>query len=568
MTIVTRFVGAGCLTLGVLSFPHLVAAHQLAVPGNSPANPVAVLSVPDAGEVWEKLGETPIRGALMKYFADASASGNPLVVAIQEQGRTAGEELGFSLHPDELFTRTLRGFDLYSVTSGGAPALVGVFAFNNEQAPRRILDQLKREVRQAGGTSGGFRADAMEESVVAGRTILDLPAFALHLSAQGNVLVVANDRNALDSSAADQGRVTFNSDFFKRYDDGLGDAPGDIWFFGEPQALMPLALRGLLNPGVFAPDPEIQKNAIARLSIHQDSLLTTTFMPTVDMEITQQRLARAAPVPSDLPFVAALPESGVFHFASNYFDGLAAVDGLIESLTSVPGSQVQKSQIQEQMTASTTLLGFDLQNDLFANLGPEAVLLITSVGSDPNAPIWSQMEGAILVGVRDEILMEEVLEIFEESATAPATATREAVSFINEAETPHGEYRYFEVSLLAQMGLVPSYQLTPGGKLLVTTNRELMERMLEVRAGEAASIMADANYQSILDALKDNRNSIYHVKLPTVFRHFVGTPLLGATQEGGDQHKSLLELLSVLKSYTVSLQYHSEGRLMEYLIRL
>ncbi|MCC5876873.1 MAG: hypothetical protein JJU11_11695 [Candidatus Sumerlaeia bacterium] len=569
MTLHTRLVLAGGLALATILPLHDASAHELAVPGRSPANPLAILSVPDATSAWEKLSQTPLRSALDDFFTSSPAASDPAFSSWNEQIKAAGEGLGFSLLPDDLFLHTISGFDLYAINPGGIPSIVGVFAFHDGTAPGKILDQLKREARNAGGTSGGYTADTVQERDSNGRKILELPAFSLYFSSSANILIISSDRSALDSAAADQGRVTFSADFFDRFNAGLEGAPADIWFFGEPLSMLPLALRGWLNPELFAPDPEIQRSSIARIAIVEDSILMTTFMPHQDMEISQQRLARAAPASSTLPNLGSFHQPGVFHFASNYFDGLAALDTILENLTSVPGVTVDKVEVKNQISGSTTLLGFDLQNDLLANLGPKAALLVTEIGTDPGRPVWSQAKGALLMGVRDEILFEEVLGIFEESSSAPATATREAVSFIKEAESEHGDYKYFDVNILAELDLVPSYKMTSEGDFLVTTNRSIMEAILAVRAGEKTSLLDLNDYKATLGKLDDTRNILYHLDTPKLLEIFRATmDIRDKTEEDARLTNAVIDLFKVLSGYTVSTKYTADGRQIQYLLKM
>lgn len=569
MPLHTRLVLAGGFALATILPFHDASAHELAVPGRIPANPMAILSVPDATATWEKLSATPLRSALDEFFTDSPAASDPVFASWREQIQAAGEGLGFSLLPDDLFLETISGFDLYTINPGGIPSILGVFSFHDATAPGKILTQLKREVRQAGGTSGGYTADTFQERDEDGRKILELPAFSLYFSAENNVLIVSSDRTALDSALADQGRATFDSDFFGRFNDGLEEAPADIWFFGEPLTMLPLVLRGMLNPELFAPDPDIQRSSISRIAVLDKSLLMTTFMPHQDMEISQQRLVRAAPASSTLPNLGSFHEAGVFHYASNYFDGLDALDSILENLTSVPGVTVDKDQVKAQISGSTALLGFDLQNDLLANLGPKAALLVTDIGTTPDRPIWSQARGALLIGVRDEALFEEVLEIFEDSATAPATSTREAISFIKEGESEHGDYKYFDVGILAELDLVPSYKVLPDGDFLVTSNRSIMEDVLAVRAGSTSSLLDDADYTRKLNKLENSRNILHHVDLPKLLEIFrASMDIRDKSEDEARVTNAIIDLFKVLSSYTVSTRYTADGRRVQYLVTM
>lgn len=559
--------GAVCTALimgGVATAP----AHELAVPGYSPANPRAVLSIPDTGEAWRKLEATPLGSALDRLFSTDGA-GSPLATWL-EQADEAGAELGASLRPQDLFAETISGLDFYALRTDGQVGSVAVLACHDNGLPSRVLDHLKQEVRLATGTSGGYTADTFEERQEGGRRILELPAFSLYLAADGNTLVIATEREGLESASADQGRATFNSEFFRRHNSGLEGEPADIWFFGEPGLVLPILLRGTINPEIFAAGPGEQPSTIARITILSDALKATTYQPYQDMETTRQRLSRAAPPAGPLAALKTFPREGLFHYATNYFDGLAFVDQFLESMTAIPGTDVTKDQVEAQLAASSTVLGFDVQNDLLANLGPEMGVLVTSLGEDETLPAWAQVEAIITVGLRDEDRFAQVLEIFEESATTPARAGREEVRFIKEASTDHGSYRYLDVPMLAEMGLVPSYTMHGDDLFVVASNRPLMEDVLAIGTGTGRDpLTASSSYQRLARRLEANRNNQYTVSVPRLLTLLRKSPILGERADpDSPEGAPLFQVLESLRTFTATGIYKLDGRKNEYLIQM
>lgn len=565
-----QYLAAGFATAILLAWGPPASAHELAVPGYSPANPRAVVSIPNTTEVWRKLEATPLGATLQGLLAGDSAAEGPTGEAWLEQIEKAGNDLGFSLRPADLFVNTISGLDFYALRPDGRRASVTVLAFHEADVPGRILDHLKREVRQTSGSAGGFASDIFEEQEDAGRRLLELPAFSLYLAAEGNTLVMATEIDALESSAADQGRATFTSDFFRRHNEGVKEEPADIWFFGEPGLVLPVLLRGAINPDLFLADAEEQASTIARIAITPEAFKVATFVPYQDMEVTRQRFSRAAPPAGPLTVLETFPREGLFYYATNYFDGLEFVDHLLGSITAIPGTNVTKEQVEEQISTTTPLLGFDVQNDLLANLGPEMGILVTRLGEDETLPFWAQVEAVITVGVRDETRFAQVLEIFEDSATTPARPGREEIRFIKEASTEHGGYRYLDVPLLENMGLVPSYAMEGDDLFIVASNRQIMEEVLAIGTGTGRDpVTAAPSYQRIDQRLEPNRNNQYTISIPRLAQLLRNSPIIGE-KAGPDSPagQALMEILGALRTFTGTAIYKLDGRKNEYLIQM
>jgi hypothetical protein len=562
--------GAVMIAAAIMATP--ATAQQLAVPGRSPANPAAVISVPEASETWRKLLASPAGPPIQTLFTKSPWAASEPMAGLRDRLTQTGAQLGFSLLPADLLTNTVNGIDLYAIRNGDEVALVIALSLYDAATANRVLDQLKRESAGATGMSGGHTADRIEEKEQGAKRFLYLPGFSLYLGAESTTLVISSDREALESAMADQGRAIFTSEFYQRFMAGLEGEPADAWMFGEVDLLTPLLTRGALPVA-----GDNRRVTVGKLVFDNDYIRLTTFVPTDDMELDDQRYALAAPPPGEITSFRLLQPGGMLYYGTNHFDGIAVLDSVVRTVTSIPGSTVTREAVNEQLAGSRTLLGFDVQADLLANLGPGLGISINHM--DPAAAKGmaevGRLDAVVAVEFRDGERFRRVLSIFEEAASTPAggvNARANAPQFIREFAHESGiTYKYLDVPLLAEMGLVPSYAIVKDNTFVVATGRDLMERTLTIaKAADGAAgslvqspLMLDAAGQ--LEKVHSSRLILSMAPLLTALT--ANNTVRGRLRPEQPFNGSVIEMLKSMSTVHVTTIYKREGRKNEYLVR-
>ncbi|MCC6548022.1 hypothetical protein IT570_12725 [Candidatus Sumerlaeota bacterium] len=496
-----------------LSAPAL--AQDLAVGGRTPANPLLIVSVTDSPSLWKSLGESKFGQLLESKVALPGMT--PM-----ERG-SLEKSLDFSLEPADLFTQTVKGFDVYLLEVNDEPGFVVNFQLRDASTATKILDQVKKECSSAQGSAGGVSASTVVDTTTnKGVRQLSLPAFRLYLAADGSTLLWSNQRESMESAFKDEGKAIFTSEYFKRYMDELKGDPGKVWMFGEIARLAPLTGTKTLDLGPVSDSTTLG----AKIDADKTRLKMAIFQHVEDMPSASKRYTLTAPPAGDVGIVNYFPEGTNFLFGTNHFDGTSILEMVTESAKG-DNAPLSAKQIDERVASGKALLGFDAKEDVLANLGPDLGFGLTTSAQSKDAKFPFDLFMVSHVKNRDRF--EAVLESLEASASAsaaPAPRRRQPKSVDPNAATPsptpeptpavqaeefEGETIRFASSVPGASGTIgdvqPGYAFTKDDYFIFALNKNTIKSIISASKGSKGmadtSLMKDVNAQ-----LGGNRNGI------------------------------------------------------------
>lgn len=521
--------------------PGLAGAQQLAVQGKTPANPILIVSVPDAGKLWTKYSRSPL-GQVAERHRKEQAALPEKSVAMNELARIE-QQLGMSFAPEDLFGQTITGFDFYVAEAGDGTSLAASIAFVNGDQPNAILDQLKKDAKGARGVSGGYAATQVQEEVSGGTRKLSLPAFNIYLAAEGNVLFFSQSPEVLESTLSNGGRAIFTSDYFKTFMDGLPTEEGDAWFFGEASQLQTLSPK-------MTTLPVGQSTAAALLRMETDHIKLSTFVPTAHMEPIARRFALTAPPPGDVGVLQYFPQNPLLAYASNHFDGLIFLEGLLDIADMVPAAAGTGDTLVAAIEESGRSGGPDLKNDLLANIGPDFGFVVSRLGLEA-AAIQPDVELALVCNVKDPDRFATVLEALEQLVGQGAAPD----SFLRET--------YNDTTIVSPPTMPIAWTLTPESTFLIAMSVQNLKDTLDIGRGASNAFTASSQYQEAAQHLSPNQNDYFTFSVGRMLESF-GSQVEAMETSG----TMVLEALQTISDVTVTTSYPRAGKQQEILIQM
>ncbi len=548
---------------GIMALAAAIAPGQnLAVPGKTPANPDLIVSIPSTPALWGALSATPISGLLGPMSQPAGG--------IPAELKALEGEIGLKLDPADFFTETLSGLDIYYLTINEYPGFVANLAFQDALMPGKIIDQLKKDAAGSSGSSAGIGADTIVESSNGRTRILSLPAFEIYLAADENVLVWSNLKLGLDSAVSDEGRALFASEFFKRSMDSLSKESGQAWAFGDVTAYQ--AALASATPPVAGTVTPTRSSSAYKLQIGKDFAKLSSFTHQDDMPMAKRRYAMTSPPAGAVPITSYFSSDSLLTIGTNHFDGLAILETSLDTLSSIPNSPVKASQIEENLKASRASLGFDVRNDLLANLGPALGLDIIKA----DASNGGTLDLVLVSAVKDVTRFKNVVAALEKLAEGMPAAPKEGepaakpgeaakTTAVAERETWEGIEitSYSFLTGLAGLGgvLSPAFAITEDNHFVLAISKDTLKSAITRGKAGKGGILSSDKGSRIAKLVDEDRNSLVTLDIESLVAGFAaaidsGVPTAGATPE---QSKALLAFVKALKFFGMGTSYRDNG---------
>ncbi len=524
----TTFFFAVPVTLLLAVMAPSAPAAELAVPGRTPANAHFIVSVPASGEAWSNVAETPLAAPLESAVAAAIGFGDPQEGTTRQMIESLEEDLGYSLALPSLMTQTLAGLDVYFLDQGGQPGYVANIAFNSPAAASRTFEQVRTEAAHARGVTRGISADTILESTTGQARMIELPAFEIFLALEDNVLTYGTQKRFVESAVANEGGVLFQSTYYHSFMEELRGEDADLWVFGEPIWLLDLVPRERILPVVrtfFEHPPPLGMKARA----DSEGLHCITFVPQGEMGAAQRRFTLAAPPAGRLAVLDFLPGNSEFLYATNSFDGVYLFESV---LTHLEGQEndlpLSAEALSHAMETSIDLLGFDIETDLLANVGPDLAIGLwrneQAAGDEPGLP-----DLVFVSNLRDPERVQDVLLILEEvidNSLPPAAPAGQT----GQGEAPPPPPLFTEETIEGQTvrianperlgndetGLRPAYTVTRGSMFVLGFSEEALRLALRAGREEAPSIRQDDLYTTHAAVSGGEWNTHWFVRPPVV----------------------------------------------------
>lgn len=516
-------------------------AVDLAVPGRSPANPLAVVSVPSTDAFWPIFSKSPVGKAFVAALAGAEKS-----AAV----KSAEEASGLDLSPDSIMTGLISGFDFYTVKVKDAQSAVVAIKFNDPASIEKIISTLKNDTKGAFGVSGGFSADTIEERVEGKVKIVDFPAFQLYFAAEGSNLIVSTDRPTRDSALKDEGGNLFTSDYFSGFMAPLQNADYNAWLFGDLTSLTPIFLA---SNGEILEDAG-KSNSAAILNVTPTGFKLTQYTPKEELSEAEKLRSAGAQTPGPAKLLASVPGSATTAWVTNNFDGVAVKEDLAHALAGADVASIEgvpfksAKDLETKIEGSKQAVGFDLRRDLLDYIGPDFSLVSFPVAE-------GEHEFVVTSGTKDATKVTSAIEAMRKKLTpaAPPRAKDDKTPAVK-PKPPFAVHEANGVSVNTYEGKNKSlaglsYALTEDGKLYVSLSAGAIEAALAQSAD--GGLAASAEGKSALGQVSANRNSLLVVRPKTdlpVLRLMIGAD---AGMEGIVEALGQAKLILSSKSYLV-----------------
>jgi hypothetical protein len=391
-------------------------ASNLAVPGHTPANPVAILSVPKTKVALKNLTASQFGAHLVAQREAAFQQSEGLRARFAEISTTLGAEVT----PSSLLTDQVQGIDFYAVDIDQLPVYVTAIRFNQPGVTGKLIDQLKSDANAASGVSGGHPANTTVEKPFDGGRTISFPAFELYLAEiDGVTLLHSTSFDALQSAVKNEGAALLTSAYFTRSEAGLGEARADMWAFGSMERVAPI-LGAVLGAGDSLLANALPPQGSARFAFEKDHLALHAFTPVDDMPPAQKRHAIAAPPPGKIAALSYVPGNALAAYSTNHFDGISLLEDLLATIDTLPGMDGTANTVNTRLAASRKELGFDPKTDLLGALGPDATIALLSYTAGEQLLAMPKSTDVVYVGwVKEPERFKNVIATLEEFISPP-----------------------------------------------------------------------------------------------------------------------------------------------------
>lgn len=555
--------------------PVLVGAQNLAVPGRTPGNAHFIVSMPESAPVWEQLRGTPMHAAVESAAARLMGLGDPHDPEAAMLFDGLEEELGYSLRPGDFFTGTSSGLDLYFLDQGGQGGYLANIAFQTPGAAAAAFNQIRSDAAHARGVSRGVTAETALETVSGTARMLELPAFEVFVAVEDNILTYGTQKRFVESALANEGGVLFQSNYFRSFMDPLAGEGSDLWVFGEPHWALDLAsnAEALALPRAFLGR---YRSIAVKFRVEEDGIHAASFVPQAEMAPAERRFNLAAPPPSRISVLDAVPSGALFSYTTNSFDGVYLLESAFDSLESGEASAlaISTEAVEQAIETSRTLLGFDLQDDLLANLGPDLAVALWSTPAGGNGTAGTE---ALLVShVRDPERVQRVLTILEELLDNSLPAIPQPTGTAADATPTPAPALYHDATIAGETARlvnperipegndwpIPSYTFTRQGRLVMALSEEGLRRSLAASQGRAPSLRDDSAHEGhAVNGGDGTLNAQWFLRLPELQEH---ADLLGRFPLDGPG----IPRLEMMESFSLGEVYTPEGTRREFLFLL
>ncbi|MBI1291580.1 hypothetical protein GC173_10105 [bacterium] len=480
-------------------------AQQLANPGTSPSNPLAILSVPDTRAIERGLDASTFGNALAARFGTGWQGAE--LAEVRRSLSTVSESLGIDMQPGAFLTDQVQAFDLYVVEVDGVENYLISARMREPGVGTRIVDRIREEATGASGVSGGFRADTVvERAVPKGRTVY-LPAFEIYFAnLESGALLYSTNQKVLESALADDGRAMFTSAYFERFGKGLGETEGQPWMLGEVRRLAPL-LASVTGISPLALDMALPESAGIRLSMGPDRVELVAFTPQEEIKGDARRYALAAPPPALVSTAQGIPSKALVSFATEHFDGIWFLDSVLGAVDRLPGRTGTAQSVSTALDKSRSDLGFDPRTDFMAALGPGLAIFVSELkpAADPLSPP-EKVEATLVAGVRDMTRFTRVVKLLEERLSPPPPAPKGSET----PAPPKNPIRTeeFDGVRIRSVAEPPVAWALTDTRFIVGTSPSAVKDALEVISNPSTSLTETADFKAAAAAQDPTQTSV------------------------------------------------------------
>lgn len=507
---------AAALALAAILLPGEAAAQRLAVPGATPENAVAVISVNDPSVLYSAASRSKLP-ALVQAYVDG-VPGLAESVATFEGDRAKVENvLGYGLSPDMLFRGALRGADFYVLRHelGAAPqySSVAVLSFNDQTQALNTLTQVLDELKSADGNVGAYPANMMTLSQVRGQSFHAFPAFGICIANKEDLIYLATSERAMREALSAEGKDGLvSATNFPNTMGPLAGVPGQFWAYGERGALTWQAVAlGVADPAPDAPfstlEAILQADSLQRIGligeITPSAIKMTRFLAAAEFDTADKNLSAAADS-TELAAAGWLPADGALTYVTANADLRAVINADFDEINSRPNGEAHAEEIRKALEEWRAAMGFSIVEELFGVLDLDFGMSWSAPVGGSNWLLAARVTDAERVGLLRQTLADQ-MGTAPEGETARGTVT---------TSTHRGaELQTVTADLFAPVGGTVVSAISQSGWLVVGGTEEHVKAALDREATKEGTLAKSPAWTAAQSFISRGRHSIWMVDL-------------------------------------------------------
>lgn len=253
------------------------------------------------------------------------------------------------------------------------------------------------------------------------------------------------------------------------------------------------------------------------------------------------------PGTSPLEIAKFAPKGALLVGATSLLDA-KMIHELIMGLLKMSGTDT--AQIEEQLKAVETQLGFGIKQDLIPALGNEIAFMLNSVKTSEAMP---GVDAGLIIKIQDKAKMQKVLDGIEKfvstmmaaSAGDPSGEPGKKAPAAGFKSEKAGEMTIKFMEIPGVAGYTPCFAID-GDYLIISTTKDAVKQMSEAKAGKGEALTASESYKKLAPSVTITGNAFQYADFAGVWK--VAAAVAGQFPAAQDFNKAI-EYLKVLQTY-------------------
>ncbi len=559
--------------------PALAPAHDLAVPGKTPASAVAVVSINDTQGLWQGFSQSPLNAPIEKLLSSPDFANNPDFAEFQAEKAKAEADLGFAITGASLLGQVLKGVDMYVLSPSGDGAssdmnLVVAVNFAQADQAAKTADHLLKAASEDG-------TETVTEMEVAGRKVRALPGQQLYVAQDGNVVFTAStERGIREIIEANGSASLLTSPDFTQAMSGLQGNPAQFWAYGDGTGIASI-LEMAPGAGDLASGAAAMKGQTLAFAgnIAPDHVRISQFVPPAKFSESDKVVASTTTGPVD-GAAKFMPDGGLLYYLNGKLDWARLLDAAAADTAKLgPEAQERNPLNRENLNEMAQGMGLSFDQDILPVLGPNLGIGIGSIAFNPmggSVPFTADIilslkvnDAAKAQGLMDKVeamIAEQVKQQFENSGVA---APADLQLFANR-ESGGTKIRAFSppAGMESQMPMLPAYAVTQDGYLVIGASEQGLKDALG-RAGGGANFQSGATAGRVTARSAAGNANAFYIDLPKLADVASGPVMMfvGGSMEPGERSMLVtgFDLLRAMGLAYVGTSVDSAGKKTDFL---
>lgn len=528
--------------------PALAPAHDLAVPGKTPASAVAVVSINDTQGLWREFAQSPLNAPIEKFFAQPGLANDPDFAEFTAEKAKAEAEVGFAITGASLLGEVLKGIDFYVLSAAPDAAqgdlnLVVAANFAQAEAAAKTVDHIIKSA-SADGTETATEMD------VAGTKVRALPGQQLYIANDGNVVFTAStERGIREIIEAKGGATLLSSPDFSQAMSGLTDMPGQFWAYGDGSGIASLMEMAPGGGDMAAGAAALKGQTIALVGkIASDHIRVTQFVPAAKFSESDKVVASTTvgPVDGSAKF---MPDGGLLYYLNGKLDWSKLLDAAAADAAKLGPEAASQNPLQrENLNAMAMGMGLSFDEEVLPVLGPDLGLGVGSVAFNPAAGGGVPFTADIVISIKvndaakaaslmskfEGMITDQMKQQFENSGVAAPADLR----LFEERDANGTKIRAFSppAGMEAQIPMMPAYAFTQDNYLVLGASEQGLKDAL-ARATGGANFQKGATTGRVAAKSAAGNTNAFYLDLPKLVDIASGPIMMfaGGSMEEGER---------------------------------